>query len=111
MKCQIMAVLTKPCMSKNARKHLFPYRRDRPLICVCENPGLLNQSDTEVKAMEENLRKLLDNISCRGKLSSEIRFSQLALCIPRSSSDISTHLYWRNIWEPRGNRVIMESAL
>jgi len=34
-------------------------------------------------------------------------FSQLALCIPQSSADIFTHtLYWKNIWEPRGDRVI-----
>ena len=38
-----------------------------------------------------------------------VRFSQLALCIPRSSADIFTHLYWKNIWKPPGNRVIMES--
>jgi len=40
-----------------------------------------------------------------------VRFSQLALCILRSSADIFTHLYWKNIWEPHGDRVIMESAL
>ena len=28
-------------------------------ICICEKPGLLNQSDTEVKDMGENLGKLL----------------------------------------------------
>ena len=35
-----------------------------------------------------------------------VRFSQLALCIPLSSADIYTG---KNIWEPRGDRVIMES--
>ena len=28
-------------------------------ICICENPGLLNQSDTKVKDIGENLGKLL----------------------------------------------------
>jgi len=36
-----------------------------------------------------------------------VRFSQLALCIPRSSADIFTHIYWKNIWERyNGVRVI-----
>jgi len=36
-------------------------------FCSCENPGLLSQSDTEVKAMEEYLVKLFDEISCLQK--------------------------------------------
>ena len=34
----------------------------------------------------------------------------LVLCIPRSSADIFTHIYWKNIWEPCGDLVIMESV-
>ena len=42
-------------MSKKARKHLFPYCKGYDLcFCICENTGLLNQSDTEVKSMRES---------------------------------------------------------
>ena len=55
-------------MSKKARKHLFPYCRGYDLcFCICENTGLLNQSDTKVKSMRENLGQLLDEISCMQK--------------------------------------------
>ena len=55
-------------MSKKARKHLFPYCRGYDLcFCICENTGLLNQSDTEVKSMRENLGQLLDEILCMQK--------------------------------------------
>ena len=62
-------------MSKKARKHLFPYCKGYDLcFCICENTGLLNQSDTEVKSMRENLGQLLDEISCMQKKKAYIIF-------------------------------------
>ena len=43
---------------KNENVYFFIVESDL-CICICENPGLLNQSDTEVKDMGENLGKLL----------------------------------------------------
>ena len=47
-------------MLKNARNRIL-------IVESSKNPGLLNQLDTEVKAMGENLGKLLDEISCLQK--------------------------------------------
>ena len=44
------------------------------------------------------------------------QFSQFALCIQQyvqgyqSSADTFTHIYWKYIWGPRGDRVIMGAS-
>ena len=40
-----------------------------------------------------------------------VRFSQLALCIPRSPADIFTHIILEKYLRPRNDHIIMESAL
>ena len=48
----IVAVLTKQRMLKKKRKNIyFLIVESGFCICICENPGLLNQSYTEVKAI------------------------------------------------------------
>jgi len=47
-------------LTKNARNRIL-------IVESSKNPGLLNQLDTEVKAMGENLGKLLDEITCLQK--------------------------------------------
>jgi len=45
-----VAVLTKPRLSKKAAVYFF-IMTSGLCFCICENTGLLNQSDTEVNAM------------------------------------------------------------
>ena len=62
----IVAVLTKPRMSKKERSEndYFLIVESSLCFCICETTGLLNQSDTEVLAMGENLGKILEKNSC-----------------------------------------------
>jgi len=52
----IVAVLTKPRMSKNV---YFLIVESGLCFCICENPGLPNQSDKEVKVIRENQLDLM----------------------------------------------------
>ena len=51
-------------MSKKHGKTLIFLSQSGLCFCICENPRLFNQSDTEVKATGEYLGQLLDQISC-----------------------------------------------